>query len=111
MTTPLSPRRRQPPGNLADVPYAELADALRTQAVRAAARRYGVYPNTVRYWRTLLPLPPPARPTPAGPALNPPLLALLQQAPAGLPTPTLCLLLPAPYQLVYRRLCRLEALG
>ena len=59
---------KRPAGSLADVPYSELLDALRTQTNSALARHYGVDRTTVRYWRRKLlgmpgeslPCPPPA---------------------------------------------------
>ena len=41
-------------GSLAEVPVRELRAAFLTLSVRAIARRYGVCPSTVHYWRRQL---------------------------------------------------------
>ena len=46
--------KRRSPGCLADVPVHELRAAFATQSVRAIARRYGVTPSAVHYWRRKL---------------------------------------------------------
>lgn len=49
-----NPRRRRQAGSLASIAVHELRDAFASLSVRAIARRYGVDPHTVHYWRKKL---------------------------------------------------------
>jgi transposase-like protein len=105
-------RRLRPAGSLADVPYRELALALRTESLRAIARRYGVARNTVRYWRQQLAIDAlePAQ-APRGPPLQPQIVAYLATQPGGLMTGELAHHFGETSSVLYRALRTLEKTG
>jgi transposase-like protein len=96
--------------SLADVPYRELAERLRTQSLRQIARHYGVAPHTVRYWRRKLGIPRLPAPTAARP-LAPEILAYLATQPAGATTRDLVRVLAEPSASLYNALQALVAAG